>query len=264
MVILWLLLAGYVAICALLYFRQDGMLFFPQHAPDLDAQATAAGFEPWLNAKGELLGWQSRDGDPQNVLLIFHGNGGYALHRNYFRYLTRNSGDDWKTFLLEYPGYGDRPGPISEASLTAAAVEAIDELAKTPGRTIRILGQSMGSGVASAAVGLRPKQVAGLILVTPYNSLVAAASSHYPWLPVRWILRTRFDSEKNLAAFPGPVAFVVAGRDATIPPHLAQKFFDQYSGRKRLWWIAEAGHNDSDALLADWAEIVKWLDSRQP
>lgn len=263
MVIFWLLLGGYAAICGVLYFRQDSLLFFPERSGDLTREAGLSGFEPWINTRGERIGWQSRDGDPQEVLLVLHGNGGHALHRNYFHYAFRAEGERWKTYLLEYPGYGDRPGQPAEATLTDAAGEALDLLAAEPGRRIRLLGQSMGTGVACAAVARRPKSVAGLILVTPYNSLVAAASSHYPWLPVPWLLRTRFDSEKNLAHYPGPVAFVVAGEDTVIPPLLGQRLFEQYPGRKRLWLVPGAGHNDSTQLLADWPEIVKWLETPQ-
>lgn len=264
MVILWMLLAGYVAICAMLYFRQDSLLFFPERAPDLEREAHLSGFAPWTNAQGERIGWQSKDGDPQNVLLVLHGNGGYALHRNYFHYVSRSSGDNWKTFLLEYPGYGDRPGPITEAHLIAAAVEAVDILSETPGRKIRVLGQSMGSGVASALVSQRPEKVGGLILVTPYDSLVGAASSHYPWLPVSLLLRTRFNSEKNLENFSGPVAFIVAKNDNVVPARLGQKLFNHYAGTKRLWLIPAAGHNDTERLLEDWAEVVNWLETPHP
>ncbi|MGC1480846.1 MAG: alpha/beta hydrolase [Chthoniobacterales bacterium] len=259
-----LLVGGYALICAALYFAQDSLVYFPRNAPaaELDGAAASVGFAPWTNGDGHRIGWQSLDGDPRHALLIFHGNGGYALHRNHFA-STNHPADGTaqpRTYLLEYPGYGARPGTPSEASLTAAATDAIDTLAATdPAPRITVLGQSLGSGVASAAVGQRPDAVSALILVTPFNSLVAAAHDHYRWIPVPWLLRTRFDSVRNLADYPGPVAFIVAKEDQTVPAHLGQALYESYPGTKRLWLIPDAHHNDTDRLLADWPEVWTWL-----
>lgn len=262
----FLLGAGYLAICAVLYFRQDSLVFFPHHAPmpELEATARSVGFEPWTNADGERIGWRSVDGDSANALLICHGNGGFALHRNYFAYANRASDGSARprTYLLEYPGYGAREGTPSEANLTAAAIEAIDTLAASAAAPrITLLGQSLGSGVASAAAAKRPDAIGAIILITPFNSLVGAAHDHYPWIPVPWLLRTRFDSETNLAAFPGPIAFIVAMEDQTVPAHLGRKLYEGYSGTKRLWLVPEAHHNDTDRLLADWPEVWTWLEN---
>lgn len=258
--LLLLLPIGYLAICTLLYFKQDRMVFIPTKGKeaDLDKRATEWAFEPWKNAQGERIGWQSREGDPQNVLLVFSGNGGQALNRVHYREFTETAGD-WKTYLLEYPGYGARSGVPSEASVNNAAAEAIDTLASVPGRTIWLLGESLGSGVASAAVAQRADKIAGLVLVTPYNSLADAASSHYPWLPVKQLLRTRFDSVQNLSNYRGPVAFVVGKYDDVIPPKLSQALFDSYGSKKQLWESPRHDHNVSGFLDKEWTEIANWL-----
>jgi pimeloyl-ACP methyl ester carboxylesterase len=269
--ILFLIVAGYLGICALLYFKQDRLLFFPSReaAADLEALAKQAGFEPWTNARGERIGWKSIDGDPTNALLICHGNGGFALGRNYTNMRQSAAGGiRFQIFLLEYPGYGARPGIVSTKSLTEAAVEAIDTLAVDPSsagdrspRRIWLMGQSLGSGIASAAVAARPDKISGLILLTPFDSLSAAAGTHYPWLPVRLLLRHRLDSDRNLEKYHGPVAFIVAGNDGTIPPRHGEHLYEEYAGPKRLWLVPGAGHNDFEALLADWPQIVAWLTS---
>ena len=259
--LLLLLPIGYLVICAILYFQQDSMVFVPSRysSSEMDARAAAEGFEPWTNAKGERIGWQSKEGNPDAVLLVFNGNGGCALDRTYYREFVRNHPGDWKTFLLEYPGYGAREGTPSEGSVTAAAVEAVDTLAAAPGRKIWLLGESLGSGTASATVKARPEKIAGLLLVTPFNSLVAAAANHYPWLPVSLLLKTRFDSEKNLANYPGPVAFFLSAKDTVVPAALGRKLYEGYGGRKRLWIDDEGNHDVSGLLGREWADIVRWL-----
>jgi len=262
--ILSLLVLAYIGICALLYFKQDRLLFFPSQATteELETLAQQVGFEPWTNARGERIGWKSLDGDPTKALLICHGNGGFALGRNYTNMRQSAAGGiRFQIFLLEYPGYGARVGIVSTQSLTDAAIEAIDTLAADPGRCIWLMGQSLGSGIASAAIAARPDKIAGLILLTPFDSLSAAAGTHYPWLPVRLLLRHRLDSDRNLEKYHGPVAFIVAGNDGTIPPKHGEHLYQEYSGPKRLWLVPGAGHNDFDTLLADWPQIVAWLTS---
>lgn len=250
----------YVAICAVLYFRQDRLLFFPTRAPqpDLNDLAQAHGFSSWTNTRGQRIGWQSATGRGPNVLLVLHGNGGFALDRSYYRDYCQPQAN-WTVFLLEYPGYGAREGVSSEKTMTAAAVEAIDILGANPARKIWLLGESLGSGVASAAVRLRPASISGIILVTPFNSLVAAASFHYPWLPVALLLRTRLDSETNIRCYPGPVAIVIGEADPVVPPHLGRRLYEAYPGRKRLWSVPQAGHNVTGFLSTHWSEVIDWL-----
>ncbi len=253
---------GYLVICAVLYFRQDRMIFVPDSGTEAeqDPLADAEGFEPWINAKGERIGWKSRDGDEANVLLVLSGNGGCAINRTYYRGYCRGNPGNWKTFLLEYPGYGIRPGTPSEPALTAAAVDALDLLSDVPGREIRVLGVSLGSGVACAVAARRPQAISGLILETPFNSLVAAAQGRYPWLPVAVLSRTRFASDENLRHFPGPVAFIVGERDTTVPAALGRKLYEGYPGRKKLWSAPDADHDVSDFLQAEWNQILAWLE----
>lgn len=261
----WLLLfpLGYLVICVVLYFRQDQMIFHPTRQPKAvyDDAATVQKFAPWLNARGEQIGWHSVGGGSQNALLICNGNGGDALHRTYYRDYCQAGGSGWTTFLLEYPGYGSREGSPSEKACVEAAVEAIDTLSLTPGRKIWVIGESLGSGVASAAVSQRPGKISGLVLVTPFDSLTGAASHHYPWLPVGLLLRPRFDSRQNLKAYPGPVAFLLGEKDRTVPAVLGRKLYDDYAGQKRLWVAPEADHDVSDLVLAEWPQILRWMQS---
>lgn len=252
---------GYLMILVVLYFNQDNMIFLPtvETEEDLDRAAAAEGFEPWFNAKGERIGWQAKAGDPSQPLLICGGNAGNALNRAYYHSYLAGQGFEGKTYIVEYPGYGARPGTPSEKALTAAAVEALDTLAAQPGRTIRVIGESLGSGVASALAAVRPDKIAGLVLVTPFDSLVGAASSHYPWLPVSLLVRTRFDSAENLKSYPGPVAFILGEGDTTVPTTLGEKLYESYQGRKHRWLVPDAGHDCSDFIGREWRQVDEFL-----
>lgn len=256
---------GYFAICVMLFFRQERMIFFPTvHLDDeFDEAANTSGFKPWRDEQGNRIGWKRVQPDAERVILACHGNGGSAVNRFELSAIL-SSGPVIDLYLLEYPGYGSRPGRPSEKSLVAAAVEAIDWLrgpSGSPDLPIWLLGESLGTGVASAAAAARPDAVTGLILVTPFDSLVGAAQCHYPWLPVGGLMRHRFDSVKNLSRFHGPVAIVIAGDDLTTPPKLGQRLAASLSASNRVWLIPGAGHNDTTALLQEWPEMTQWLET---
>jgi pimeloyl-ACP methyl ester carboxylesterase len=259
--LLLILPLGYLMILVVLYLNQDNMIFVPtmDTEANMDREAANEEFEPWFNAKGERIGWQSRQGDASQPLLICGGNGGYALGRAYYRADLFRQGCDWKIFIVEYPGYGSRPGKPSGKALTDAAIEAFDTLAAQPGRTIRVVGESLGSGVASALTAARGDKIAGLVLVTPFDSLSNAAGSRYPWLPVSFLLRTRFDSVENIKSYKGPVAFVLGEGDRTVPTRLGEKFHESFPGKKQRWLVPGAGHDCSYFIGSEWGQVMKFL-----
>jgi fermentation-respiration switch protein FrsA (DUF1100 family) len=80
-----------------------------------------------------------------------------------------------------------------------------------------IIGESLGAGVAAAASVRHREAIAGLLLITPWDRLEHVASHHYPMLPVKWLLRDRYDSVGHLATIGRPVLVVVAGDDQIVP-----------------------------------------------
>lgn len=267
MTILIVLLAGYVALCAVVFFSQRSLIFFPMAADrqSENALANRSGFDPWLNADGEFVGWVSRTGDPANAWVIFHGNAGSALDRMYYAGLTfPNDTPAWKVYLFEYPGYASRPGVPSEKSLTESAITAVTELSSNPEiQSIWLTGESLGTGVASAVAAALPDSIAGVVQITPFDSLVSAAKLHHPFLPVSLLLQNRFPSDTNLAKFHGPVAIVLAGRDRVVPAKLGRRLYDRCNDPKRLWMNDNAGHNDAFVLLENWPEIVSWMQANR-
>jgi len=245
---LGLLLAGLLAVGGPA-LMQDRLLYFPQRAT-VSAMETD-GLRAWpgtghfrglvADAKGPLRG----------TAIVFHGNAGHAGHRDYFAAALTPLG--LNVILAEYPGYGPRDGALGEASLVADAAATIVLAHRQYGAPLLIIGESLGAGVAAAATARQPEQVAGLMLITPWDRLENVASFHYPWLPVRWLLRDQYDSAAHLAGFNRPVVVVVAQRDDIVPAHFGEALFQGLSAPK-LWRVVPyAGHNDWPARVnADW------------
>lgn len=249
---------------------QRYLIYFPSRAREetLLRQAEREGLHPWRDRAQRIIGWRSSPPDavslPRNRLVVFHGNAGYALHRTYYVngfHGIPNGTATWDLFLFEYPGYGARPGSPSEESITAAARQAIKDLLQEDSRPIYLLGESLGSSFAALLAAENPQLISGLFLVTPLTCLADAAAAHYRFLPVRLMLREHHDVQSRLKAFPGPVAFLVAGRDEVMSNHLGERLYRQYAGRKRMWIQPDAGHNTLDFTAGTqwWHEVEEFL-----
>lgn len=239
---------GYGAVCLLLFLMQRQMLYYPSSMA-LEAQlayAPGADLEPWRDAAGTRIGWKrERPGAAAaQRWLVFHGNAGLAVQRAYWADALQRVSPDrtLSVYILEYPGYGRRDGSPSENAITAAAVAALDMLG-ADGKRTHLLGESLGCAVAAQVARARPKRVGGLVLVSPFNCLADVAAFHYPWVPVRGLLRDQWRSDEALRGFAGPVAILAAERDGVVPAKFAQRLHDGHPGRKQLRVIAGEDHN---------------------
>lgn len=243
---------------------QRHLIYFPskEQAQVLEAMASRSGLQTWRDNAGETIGWKMPENPGARYrMLVFHGNAGYALNRGYFVAGLQQLGNQWDVFLFEYPGYGSRKGTPSEASFKASAKQALAVLLADDSRPVFITGESLGSGIASYLASAFPDQVAGLLLVTPFTSLTDVAAHHYPYLPVRTLLRERYDSQQALSSYRGPVAFLLAGHDEIVPSALGQQLYDSYKGPKWLHIEEHAGHNSLtyDPGAHWWVEVSSFL-----
>lgn len=235
---------------------QRQMIYFPTVADEetLLNEAARLVLEPWRDDMGELIGWRTAGtGQDQRRMLVFHGNAGYALNRNYYVHGLKALQQGWQVYLFEYPGYGARPGSPSADAMKFAAERAVRQLLAQDSRPLYLLGESLGGGVASYMAGAFPDEIAGLLLVTPFSSLEDVAAHHYWFLPVRLLLKERFDAMAALSHYRGPIAFLLAGQDQVVPKQFGQRLHDAYQGPRWLREIPGAGHNTLPLYPgADW------------
>jgi len=122
-------------------------------------------------------------------------------------------------------------------------------------------GESLGAGVVAAVAAEPAAPVAGLVLLTPWDSLPDLAQHLYPFLPVRWLLRDRYDSVRNLAGVTVPVAVVIAEQDEIIPFAHSQRLYESVAAPKQRWVLPGAGHNTwpAEAHHAWWGEVIAFV-----
>ena len=233
---------AWAAAVGLLWWQQDRMIFpgwgyamvqaSGVEAPDERLTVTAA--------DGVRLAGALHRAAPPNrgLLLVFGGNAEDADWRlRHFRGWVQDV--DIVTFF--YRGYGPSGGVPSEAALVADAVAIHDAMSARlrPARVIAA-GFSLGSGVAAQLARQRP--LAGLILVTAFDSIAALAAARYPYVPVASLLRHPFRSDEALAGTRIPVAVIGAEADRVVPPSSTRRLVDALADPVLVAWVPQADH----------------------
>jgi len=263
--ILRVILFIYLGLTGVVWAMQRSYIYYPEKAPEerLLQAAKEMGLEAWVNMEGERIGWKKTGMRGEGYIVVFHGNAGHALHRFSYVNLFNNLGEAGVAgiFLFEYPGYASRAGSPSEDAFFRTGTSALEQLLAETNEPIYLLGESLGSGVACYLAGSMPEQVDGLLLITPFDSLVSVGQAHFPFLPVGWLLRDRYENSKHLAHYHGPVAIIIAGNDEVVPARLGEKLYEEYEGPKEIQILPDATHNTLLQRAGHnlWRDVLKFL-----
>ncbi len=253
----------------ILYLAQDRLIFYPRPLADARRADVAKRFpaaeEVYLSAADgtRLHAWlvKSSISGSAPLVLYFGGNAeevSWMLEAIGDPRRGDTPGVSW--LLVDYRGYGASEGSPSEAALLADGLALYDYAARLPGmdaRRIFALGRSLGSGVAVHLAAER--SLAGVILVTPFDSLVSVARHYYPYLPVTWMLKHRFDSISRAPQLRVPLLCFIAEHDDVIPPAHAERLFAAWGGAKRRVLLRQSGHNEIDGADSFWPAIREFL-----
>ena len=252
---------GFVLICALLYFGQESSIFFPTPNDAQLRQRYSAQRIEIATAEATLEGWwvENARATTPAVILYFGGNAEDVL---YTASVASNI-DARAVVVVNYRGYGGSTGEPSQKALYDDGLAIYDYAIKrgVPAEHIVVMGRSLGSGVASMLAGARPVRAA--ILITPFDSLAAVAAGHYPFLPVRLLLRHPFPSSDWARRTRAPALFLAADSDNVVPATHAQKLFQVWAGPKQIHVLAQTGHNDIETHADYYRLINEFLATAQ-
>ena len=246
---------------------QNKFLYFPNDEWPSQAMLSAENLALWQSGKADYRGLVAAQDAPASggTLVLFHGNGGTAFDRNFYREPFTDLG--FRVLLAEYPKYGGRPGKVGEKPFVSDALETVRLAHAEFGDPLYLVGESLGCGVAAAVAGQTDVPIAGIILITPWDTLAAVAKSLFPFLPVSLVLTDKYDSINNLKDFPRRIAVVAAEQDEILPVKHAYNLCDHLpESRKKMWVIPNAGHNDwpfyTDASL--FQEVTAFVKNSAP
>jgi fermentation-respiration switch protein FrsA (DUF1100 family) len=252
MILAGLLATSAAVLVALIWMFQRRLMYFPfQDVPaaeeiGLDG-VEAASFE---TADGvRLNAWFVRAPglSPRPSVLVLNGNAGNRALRAPLAAALRSHG--LHVLLTDYRGYGGNAGTPTEAGLVldaAAARAYLAQRADVDASKIVYFGESLGTAVAVRLAEKQPP--AALILRSPFTSMIDIAKHHYPFLPVRLLLRDRFETADRIRRMNVPVLVIAGGRDSIVPVENSRRLYEAASEPKRFVLIGDADHNDLELL----------------
>ncbi|CAI8839552.1 alpha/beta hydrolase [Pseudomonas zeae] len=240
-----LIVAVYLVLCAALFFFQRSLIYFPQ--PNAVSGSDSQLILSMPDARVSVI---TRERVGPRALIYFGGNA-EDVSRNLPEFAE--AFPDYAVYLLNYRGFGGSGGSPSEAAIAEDALALFDQVyASHP--QVAVVGRSLGSGVAVRLASQRPVQQ--LILVTPYNSLEEIAARQYPWVPVQWLLKDRFESGKYAAHIRVPTLLLAASDDEVIPRASTQRLLENFpQGVAVLRVVPDSGHNS----ISDRAQYLQWM-----
>lgn len=239
-------LVAYLLFVLLVTFLETWMVY--PVPPLASGDWVAAGLdreEVWFHTGdgAKLHGWFFEHPQPQHVILYCHGNGEHVAH-------CGPRADDLRrqyqasVLVFDYRGYGKSEGKPFESRLIADGLAAQRWLAQRAGvatNDIVLLGRSLGGGVAIACAEVEGARA--LVLQSTFARMVDVAAELKPLLPVRWLMRNRWDSLARIAAYKGPVLQSHGEHDTLIVPAEARRLFDAIPGAEKQFFSYEGGHN---------------------
>jgi pimeloyl-ACP methyl ester carboxylesterase len=227
--IVLLLAVSYAGAVLWMWIRQERYLFMPKHyevPPEFerfrwDRKIDGIQHQGWFLDKGK------------EKTVIYHGGNAEDLagHCEIFW-----DGLDANALLVNYRGYGQSEGSPGEKEMVADCIAVFDlfcaEKNVSPSNVF-LMGRSLGSGVA-IQVAVARHAAAGLILVTPYESIEAIARIHYPWLPAKNILRHPFRAIDYAPKIQMPALVLLAEFDEAIPIETGRRLGEALGGPKEI------------------------------
>jgi hypothetical protein len=229
-------LALYLVFCLALLLLQRSLLYFPQ------PRTAVPGVEllrlPLADAAGALnISTAQRQGS--GAVLYFGGNAeDVALTVPSLAAIF----PERSIQAVHYRGYGGSGGRPTERSLHADAAAVFDDV-RSRHPDVDVLGRSLGSAVATRLAATKP--VRRLVLVTPFDSILALAGRLFPFLPVRLLLADRFETVQDAPQVPVPTLVITAGRDEVGPGDHTRRLIEAFRpGIVTEQTFPAAGHND--------------------
>ena len=221
-----LLLIVYFIITFFLYFFQRNLLYHPTennyHGDELKVSIEKIKINTKDNL--ELLSWYHKKNARYKTILFLHGNAGTLENRihkiNHFKDIEINF------LILSWRGFSGNIGKPTEEGLYEDANSAIRWL-KNQGfeeSDIIIYGESLGTGVATEIA--QNKNFAGIILESPFTSMVEAGKNKYPFFPIGLLLKDKYESHKKIKNINSPILIMHGEDDSIVPFFMGQKMYE--------------------------------------
>lgn len=256
---------AYWAIGSVLYFMQSQFIYRPVKGVVYTPERLGIEFEDvnLITDDGiEITGWYIPPQRNGYTVLFCHGNGGDIMHRLDTVNLFSEMG--LGLFVFDYRGYGDSQGKTTEAGTYLDAEAAYKWLCtrkKISEHRIVIFGRSLGASIAAYVAG--KVNCGGVVLENAFTSYAAIGQKMYPYMPVKWFAKFKYDTKEYLESVSCPVLIFHSKDDEIIPYKFGRELFESVEGDKRFVDIF-GDHNNSFLISLNpykksWASFLRHL-----
>ena len=217
----------YLLVLVYLYFFQRTLMYHPNENNYSNDELTVSVEKIKIKTKDgiDLLGWYHEKNLREfKTLLYFHGNAGSLENRihklNKFKDMKINF------LIIAWRGFSGNKGKPSEQGLYEDGQSAIQWLLKKglKEEDIIIYGESLGTGIATHLA--QNRNFAGVILETPFTSMVDAAKTFYPYIPVNLLLKDKFNNKNKIKNINSPILIMHGEVDQIVPFAMGKKIFE--------------------------------------
>lgn len=238
-----------LTLCLFLYFNQERMLFFPRplspSAKQMLQERSPHGEIRLTAADGTSLhGWLVNAPTAGRMPLLIYW-GGNAEEVSGFLLADAQPLPGWAVMAVNYRGYGESGGKPGERALFDDARLIFDWAQQQPSVDIDhivVMGRSLGTGVAVHVAAER--KVAGVCLVSPYDSIRSLAQEIYPILPIGWLLKHPFDSLASAPSIKVPLLALMASDDTIVPVRHSQRLIAAWGGPHQERLLPGVNHDN--------------------
>ena len=244
----------YLILLTLIYINQRKLLYLPSENNYLDdpINFTYNEFFIEVDKDVEIKSWLiEKDLKKYKTILFLHGNAGNLFNRSYK--LNRLNELNLNVLIISWRSFSGNPGKPNETNLYGDAKKAVKWLNGKGVETENIIlyGESLGTGVA-VEIG-QTNKFNSIILESPYTSMVKAAKIYYPYLPVKFLLKDKYESEKKIKNIKTPVLIMHGKKDNIVPFYMGKKLFEIANKPKKFLQIEEDDHmlSFNDSLLLE-------------
>ncbi len=249
---IYLLILIVVGFILWLRWNEPRMLYYPTRQIDQTPDQLGFKYENVTLTTSDgvrINGWYVLCGrEAKLTILFFHGNAGDISDRFEKLAVLRELGVN--TFIIDYRGYGRSEGKPNEAGTyrdAQAAYEYLTQQRKLAPRSIVVYGESLGSAIAADLAS--KVEVGGLILEEAFTSTGDVGQKMFPFLPVRWLVRNKYDTLSKLPRIKVPLLIVHSRDDEFFNMRHAQRLLAAANEPKRLVEL-RGGHNDAFVVSA--------------
>ena len=233
----------YFLVLVYLYFFQRNLIYHPNENNYSNDELKVNVEKIKVKTKDgiDLLGWYHEKNLKEfKTLLFFHGNAGSLENR--IHKLNRFGEMKINFLIIAWRGFSGNKGKPSEKGLYEDGQSAIQWLLEKGlnEKDIIIYGESLGTGIATHLS--QNKDFAGVILETPFTSMVDAAKTFYPYIPVNLLLKDKFKNEDKVKNINSPILIMHGEVDQIVPFAMGKRIFEVANEPKFSYFTKHDNH----------------------